>query len=301
MNMQRDTLLGLDADRTRRTFADLPIEVRTSQSGDKLIWDGYASVTGHSYPVFGGPPYGWNETIRAGAWKRTLANRADFSFLINHEGMSLARTRSGTLTATEDERGFRNVAELDMRQSPVRDLAVANERGDVNEQSFGFRVDKDEWLDERGEPSNAQVGTERHITEINMNKGDVSAVNYGANDAAAGGFRDIDVALAELRSGKRLNDEQRQLIRSLAVVLDEDPEELEERAVSSDMAPIASLLDQMEMCLNSMREAVTQDEATDVEGTPDSMDGMSTNSVKLGPVTETLAAMRALHEMRRPA
>lgn len=245
--MNREFFLDLDSARAHRTLSieARPIEVRTSQTGDTLFWDGYASVTNRAYTVFGGPPYGWNETVQRGAFKRTLLNNADVSFLINHEGMSLARTRSGTLTLMEDETGLRNVAELDMRQNAVRDLAVANERGDVNEQSFGFRVVADEWFDENGEPSNRQVGTERTITEINMNKGDVSAVNYGANDAAGGGFRDLDIALSELRAGKALNDQQRALIRSLADAIaettkpDEPPRELEMLAQLWDLRKTA--------------------------------------------------------------
>ncbi len=226
--MNREFLLDLDQSGARRTFSDNPIEVRASQEGDTLVWDGYGSVTAYSYPVYGGPETGgWNETIQRGAYKRTLHNNADVSFLINHEGMSLARTRSGTLTLMEDQKGLRNVAELDLRQSAVADLAIANERGDVNEQSIGFRVGADQWTDENGEPSNRMIGTERLITEVNMHKGDVSAVNYGANDAAQGGFRDIDKALAELRAGKALTDEQRRMIRELAQAIEESTTEPE--------------------------------------------------------------------------
>ncbi len=219
--MNRAFFLDVDATRTFRTCTEQPIEVRASQEGDTLIWDGHASVTDFGYSVYGGAPFGWEERVQPGAFKRTLLNNADVSFLINHEGMSLARTRSGTLTLMEDETGLRNVAELDMRQRAVNDLAIANERGDVNEQSIGFRVVADEWFDDDDAPSNRQVGTKRLITEINLNKGDVSAVNYGANDAASGGFRDLDVAFAEMRAGKALTDEQRQLIRSFAAAIDQ--------------------------------------------------------------------------------
>jgi hypothetical protein len=47
----------------------------------------------------------------------------------------------------------------------------------------------------------------------------VSAVNYGANPATSGGFRALDVALAELRSG-RLRDEHREIISDFAKSLD---------------------------------------------------------------------------------
>lgn len=219
--MNRAFFLEVESARTMRVCDGQPIEVRASQAGDKLIWDGHASVSDYGYSVYGGAPFGWEEKVQRGSFKRTLLNNADVSFLVNHEGMSLARTRSGTLTLMEDEIGLRNVAELDMRQHAVNDLAIANERGDINEQSIGFRVVADEWFDEDDAPSNRMVGTKRLITEINLNKGDVSAVNYGANDAAGGGFRRLDVAFAELRAGKPLTDEQRALIRSFAAAVDE--------------------------------------------------------------------------------
>ncbi len=52
-------------------------------------------------------------------------------------------------------------------------------------------------------------------------RGDVSAVNYGANENTSGGFRSLDVALSELRAGRPLSDEQRDLIRNFASSLDE--------------------------------------------------------------------------------
>lgn len=220
--MNRAFFLEVESARTMRVCDTQPIEVRASQTSDNtLLWDGHASVSDYSYTVYGGAPFGWAEKVQRGAYKRTLLNNADVSFLVNHEGMSLARTRSGTLTLLEDETGLRNVAELDMRQNAVNDLAIANERGDVNEQSMGFRVVADEWFDEDDAPSNRNVGTKRLITEINLNKGDVSAVNYGANDAAGGGFRTLDRAFAELRAGKPLTDDQRSLLRSFAAAVDE--------------------------------------------------------------------------------
>jgi hypothetical protein len=51
------------------------------------------------------------------------------------------------------------------------------ERGDLDEMSFAFRVTRQEWND---------AYTERWINEVNLNKGDVSIVNYGANPHTGG-------------------------------------------------------------------------------------------------------------------
>ena len=48
-------------------------------------------MTEFAYYVYGGAPYGWSETIKRGAFKKTLAEGADVNFLLNHEGMTLAR------------------------------------------------------------------------------------------------------------------------------------------------------------------------------------------------------------------
>ena len=213
--MNRSDLLALDLSGTRRAWSERPTELRASSDGNSLIFDGYASVVDNSYPVFGGPPYGWNETVVPGAFKRTLQNNADVAFLVNHEGLTLARTKSGTLSLSEDPTGLRAVAHLDPNSNAVNDLRSAIQRGDVDEMSFGFRVTKDDWFDEEGRTSNRETGTERRITEINLNHGDVSAVNYGANPNTFGGFRGLDVALAELRAGHGLDRGQVALVEAV--------------------------------------------------------------------------------------
>jgi HK97 family phage prohead protease len=204
-----------------------PPEMRKSKDGDKLTYLGYAYVSEFQYKVYGGPPYGWVETIARGAAKRTLLNNADVNFLVNHSGLSLARTKSGSLILDEDGTGLRNLAEMNPKRNDVNDLYHAVNDKDVDEQSFGFRVVADEWMDEDGEPSNMMEGTQRRILEVSLNKGDVSAVNYGANPATSGGFRSLDRALSDLRAGKPLSDEQRAELRSFAAGIDETTVEKE--------------------------------------------------------------------------
>lgn len=231
--MNRQDILNHERGTARRHMAlDLEtIEFRGLEDGS-LRFAGYASVTEYGYEVYGGPPFGWTETIARGAFKKTLAEGADVNFLINHEGMSLARTKSGTLTLLEDKVGLRANADLDPANPDVQRLQSAIKRGDIDEMSFGFRVERDEWLDERGDPSNKMVGTQRRITEVNMNKGDVSSVNYGANDGTSGGFREIDKALTHFRAGQPLTDDERRMIRDLAVAMDSVPPAISETTIN---------------------------------------------------------------------
>ncbi len=221
--MNRSDLIGIETDSARRRIT-APFELRKDSPTGGLTFRGYASTTETEYPVFGGTFPGWMETMASGSFKKTLRENADVAFLINHDGMTLARTKSGTMSLREDKTGLAVTASLDPRQNVVNDLYVASERGDIDEMSFAFRVTRDEWLDAEGNPSNEYEGVQRRITEVNLNKGDVSAVNYGANDPTSGGFREVEMALAELRDGRDLTDKQREVIRGLARAVGEQPE-----------------------------------------------------------------------------
>lgn len=141
-----------------------------------LVFEGYASVTETPYQI-----EDWlgtySEVVRRGSFGKTLAEQADVPFKINHDGLTLARTKSGTMRLAEDDHGLHVEADLDPSSPHVQALRSAMERGDVDEMSFAFRVTRQEWS-----PNYDQ----RDILEVDLNKGDVSIVNYGANSATAG-------------------------------------------------------------------------------------------------------------------
>ena len=89
-------------------------EVR--KQGDEFVVRGYASLFDSIYPVAGGPDLGgFNERVDRGAFDKTLAGKPDVHFLINHEGRSLARTKSGTLKLATDATGLLSEARIDRR------------------------------------------------------------------------------------------------------------------------------------------------------------------------------------------
>ncbi|WBP87045.1 HK97 family phage prohead protease [Kitasatospora cathayae] len=159
--------------------------------GSTVRFTGYASVTESPYEM---SDYlgDYTEVIRRGAFARTLAAGADVPFVVNHGGLTLARTKSGTLRLAEDSTGLHVEADLDPSSPHVQALRSAMERGDVDEMSFGFRVTSQEWSPD---------WTQRDITEVDLHKGDVSVVNFGANPATAGAImrsRDVDEILQSL-------------------------------------------------------------------------------------------------------
>jgi HK97 family phage prohead protease len=119
----------------------------------------------------------YTEVIRAGAFARSLAAGADVPFKVNHDGITLARTKSGTMRLAEDSTGLHVEADLDPASPAVQTLRSAMERGDLDEMSFAFRVVSQEWSPD---------WTQRDIGEVDLNKGDVSVVNYGANPHTGG-------------------------------------------------------------------------------------------------------------------
>lgn len=144
---------------------------------------GYASTTERGYQMhdmFG--PY--TEVVSASAFDDTLRANPDVVFLENHTGRAMARTSAGTLTLSADEHGLRSEAMLNPTRTDVADLVAAIDDGAVTEMSFAFRITDGAWSPDY---------TEYRINAVDLDRGDVSAVTYGANphtsiEARAAGF-----------------------------------------------------------------------------------------------------------------
>lgn len=163
----------------RRNVPFKGVELRAAPNGtggDTLTFTGYACVTEAGYEMqdWLGP---FTEVVRSGAFTKTLTEGADVPFLVNHAGLTLARTKSGTMQLAEDDTGLHVEAKLDPVSPHVSALRSAMDRGDVDEMSFAFWVTRQQWSPDYDQ---------RDILEVNLNKGDVSVVNYGANPNTAG-------------------------------------------------------------------------------------------------------------------
>lgn len=153
-------------------------EIRRAEA-DTITLEGYAS-TFEPYEMYGGPAAGgWIEQIATTGFDRTLREKPDVVLVINHAGLPLARTRSGTLALSVDTHGLLVRAELDHTDPDVQALAAKMKRGDVDEMSFAFRVKSQTWSAASGFESDPQG--HRLITEVSIHRGDVSIVTYGAN------------------------------------------------------------------------------------------------------------------------
>jgi len=137
--------------------------------GDKQVIEGHAAVFGvKSHDL------GFREIIQPGAFSDAVMSD-DVRFLINHRGLPIARTKSGTLRLTEDVKGLAFRAELDPKDPDVQRLVPKVRRGDLSEMSFAFgvrdRANDEKWYRENGEMV-------RSLLKVQLF--DVSAVSFPA-------------------------------------------------------------------------------------------------------------------------
>jgi len=145
----------------------------------------------------------YTEIVSKGAFDKTLASGPDVAFLVNHRGLTMARTvaKEGLeprLELDADDNGLHVVAYLNPKRQDVKDLKLAIDDGDISEMSFAFMIPTGggRWSSDY---------TEFRIDETDIDRGDVSAVNYGANPytSIAARSREILDALEKLPEGAK--------------------------------------------------------------------------------------------------
>lgn len=115
------------------------------QDGETVTVEGYAAVFEQETNVAGL----FVEVIERGAFKSAIG-RDDVVFLINHDGLPLARSRAGTLMLEEDDHGLKMRTELDTADPDVARIVPKMKRGDLDQMSFAFWPERQEW-DESGD------------------------------------------------------------------------------------------------------------------------------------------------------
>jgi len=179
------------------------VEMETRDPGDGLLhFRGVASSTETPYDM------GWYaETVRAGAFAKTLREKPDVQLLANHVGLPLARTTNGSLKIEETERGLEFDGHADAEDTDAISLHRKVKSGLMDQCSFAFRTIRESWNEDYDQ---------RSLDELSLNRGDVSICNYGANpntpvvarnaEAIHGmTVREVADYLMELRAGAALS------------------------------------------------------------------------------------------------
>ena len=175
-----------------RANATVPLEIEERGDGDTKapVVRGYAAVFDTLSQDLGG----FRERIQKGAFADALTS--DVRLLINHTGLPLARTASGTLKLAEDQRGLVVEAQLDPANPIVTQLRSAMQRGDVSQMSFGFSVKPggQDWA------KNDDGITIRTLKAVRLF--DVSIVSFPAYPDTSVALRSLD-AWSKDQSGPR--------------------------------------------------------------------------------------------------
>lgn len=173
--------------------APATIRIAGAESG-RYVFEGMASVTEKPYEMWDmwGP---YDEVVHLGAFAGTLA-RADLDvpLVLDHvSSRRLARTGNPTSPlhleeiTTGDVTGLRVLApSLPGDDADVRYIVPKLEAGLIDEMSFRFRIDAGRWSDDY---------LTYHVHAVDIHRGDVAIVGYGANPYTAGaGLRSADPA-----------------------------------------------------------------------------------------------------------
>lgn len=161
------------------------------------------------YDMFGA----YTEIVSLGAFDQTLAQNPLVEFTLNHArngGAPMAHTRNGTLAlaVVKDgaETGLTYDALVDPTRGDVADAVKALDRGDLAEASFKFRIVRGQWSPDY---------TEYRIDEVDLHRGDVSAVNFGANPLATSGLREKREPMAVRRQPHEIVPDDEVRIRTI--------------------------------------------------------------------------------------
>lgn len=170
-----------------------PVELRQDDDGTIRV-SGYAAVFNEETNIGGM----FTETIAPGAFSSALERGDDVVLLVNHDGLPLARTRSGTLRLTQDDRGLRIESDLDGSDPDVRAIVPKMKRGDLDKMSFAFIPTRQSWDDSGDMPK-------RMIEDLQLF--DVAIVTTPAYDGTEIGLRSLE----QYREQKRKSQAARRL------------------------------------------------------------------------------------------
>lgn len=173
-------------DRITRQLRSIPQQFQTRTDGDDLYIEGYFAVFNSPYVLWEGA----EEIVKPGAFADTLSG--DIRCLIDHDTrLVLGRTTVGTLTLREDERGLWGRVKINRDDVDAMNLYARVQRGDVDQCSFGFNIDKESFVDLGG--GNCRWEIER-VTLF-----EVSVVTFPAYEETAVKARHADLAKIQCR------------------------------------------------------------------------------------------------------
>ena len=129
-------------ERQQRQVRCVAQQFQTRAANDDLFIEGYFSVFNSEYPLWEGA----SEIVKPGAFTNSVSG--DVRALINHDSsLVLGRTKAGTLTLRQDERGLWGSIKINRDDVDAMNLYARVQRGDVDQCSFGFDIKRETFVD----------------------------------------------------------------------------------------------------------------------------------------------------------
>lgn len=173
------------------------LEIREEkQDGSIGTITGYAAVFNQPSQDLGG----FVETIRAGAFGKSLSRGDDIRALVGHDtALIIGRRSAKTLEIGEDEKGL--WVRIHMPDTTLgRDTLTSVKRRDLTGQSFAFETVEDQWTKETKESVSLW---KRELIEANLFE--ISIVSFPAYEQTSADARSVGKTLLE-EAAKRFGE-----------------------------------------------------------------------------------------------
>lgn len=129
-------------DRQQRQVRCTAQQFATREADNDLYIEGYFAVFNSEYQLWADA----SEVIKPGAFTDSISG--DVRALINHDtSMVLGRTKAGTLSLRQDERGLWGSVRINREDGDAMNLYARVQRGDVDQCSFGFAIKRETFVD----------------------------------------------------------------------------------------------------------------------------------------------------------
>jgi uncharacterized protein len=182
-------MMSREVRQTRSLQSEL--KTRAETDSQEMYIEGYFAVFGKATELWPGA----SEELAPGAFDETLGN--DIRALINHDTtLVLGRNKSGTLELKVDSHGLWGRVKINPKDSDAVNLYERVNRGDVDQCSFGFNIEKEDtdWRDD---------GTVKWtITKVDLHE--VSVCTFPAYEETG-----VQARHAEIEQHKQRQFEQR--------------------------------------------------------------------------------------------
>ena len=205
----------ISKDREYRDMTLAAIEAKQDeedQAEERKVVEGYATTFDAPYVLYEDEDLVFLEQVDAKAFENTDMN--DVIMQYNHEGRVFARQSNGTLEVRVDDKGLFISADLGGTEIG-RELFEEIRGGYTNKMSFGFKVDGEDWDEQRKDGEKDRVL--RTITSVSKLY-DVSAVSIPANDATSISVRELSDGVIRRAEAERLKAHELEINRIRAEI-----------------------------------------------------------------------------------